>query len=228
MNKQLEFTYHKFTMEGFMKIKIGSACKLALMLCFLNITAYARMALDKNSYSPTEVLFISEIRAAFAQDLSWERIFIVGRMASTPGLEKSRQRLLAGRQEIADILKTYYGDDTANQISLLLKQKTQSLENYADIVRSGVGDKTQVITALHDNSSNIVNLLCLQNMYLNKEELTASHIKYDDLLLAEIDLQYPDHGSAEPAACDATFSQAMAIADTISLGTMKQFPSKFW
>ena len=65
-------------------------------------------------------------------------------------------------------------------------------------------------------------------MYFNKDELYAALKRYDDLLTAEINLQYPAVGTVDTAAFDTTFAQAMNIADTLSIGTLKQFPSKFW
>ncbi len=202
--------------------------KLALTLCFLGSTAFAQMTLDKTSYSPKEVQFMSTVRATYAQNLTWARIFAVDRVANTPDTDKAKTRLLASQDEIANLIRTYYGDDTGNQASMLLKQNAQTIDDYANMVRSGGGDKTQIITAFYDNATALASLLCLQNMYWNKDELTASLKKYDDLLIAEINLQYPNPGTVDVAGFDATFNQAMNVADTISIGTLKQFPSKFW
>lgn len=211
-----------------MKKVIGNTLKLAIALCFLTVPSFAQMTLDKPSYSPKEVAFMASVRASFAQNLIWERIFIVDRVANSPDVDKVKARLLASQDEIASIIRANYGDDTGNQAGVLLKQNVQALDDYANMVRSGAGDKTPLVTALYDNASAIASLLCLQNMYWNKDEFTASLKKYDDLIIAETNLQYPTAGSADATSFDTTFNQAMSLADTISIGTLKQFPSKFW
>jgi hypothetical protein len=65
-------------------------------------------------------------------------------------------------------------------------------------------------------------------MFINKDAFNASLKKYDDMLAAEINLQYPNIGSVDPATFDATFNQAMSLADMVSISTMKQFSAKFW
>jgi len=211
-----------------MKEFVRSLMLASLAFCFPGVTAFAQVAMDKTSYSPKEVAFITGVRESYAQNLTWERVFVIERVANSPDTDKAKQRLLASENNIASIIKPYYGDDAGSQFGLLLNQFVQSLDDYTNIVRSGVGDKMAVITAMNDNTTAIANFLCIQNMYWNRDEMTASLKKYTDLLVAEINLQYPNVGTVDSASFDATFSQAMSLADIISLGTIKQFPSKFW
>jgi len=202
--------------------------QLLLALCLLAVQAFAALPADKTSYTPKEVTFMSGIRMLFAQNLNWERIYFYERLANAPDADKTKQRLLTCQDDISNALREYYGEDIANQLDALLKQHVQSLDDFANIVRSGAGDKTPIVSALYDNADAVTSLLGMQNMFVNKDALSAALKKYDDMLAAEINLQYPNIGSVDTNAFDTTFSQAMSLADIISIGTLKQFSSKFW
>jgi hypothetical protein len=211
-----------------MKGSISCILRASLVSCFIAISSFAALPADKTSFTPKEVTFMSGIRMAFAQNLNWERIYFYERLANAPDADKTRQRLLTCQDVISNALREYYGDDIANQLDALLKQNVQSLDDYANIVRSGAGDKTPIVSALYDNANAVTSLLGMQNMFINKDALSASLKQYDDMLAAEINMQYPNIGSVDPATFDTTFSQAMSLADIISISTMKQFSAKFW
>ncbi|HBU68808.1 MAG TPA: hypothetical protein DEE98_00315 [Elusimicrobia bacterium] len=189
----------------------------------------ARAELDekKSSYTGKEVEMILNSRKIFSDNLTWERVYALKTIAGAYDIDKVLERLNRSQDDIANIFRPYYGDNTADQLANLLKRRVQLVADYANIVRGG-GFKSDVQSKMDENAELTGDLLSRANMYWAKSEISAALKSYNARFEIEIDLQSNSVGAIDAAAFDATSAQASSVADLFATGIIKHHPNKFW
>jgi Zn-dependent oligopeptidase len=134
---------------------------------------------------------------------------------------------MTSQDGIGSSMGAYLGDEQGQKLADLFKQYAQLISEYStDVLMHS--DKTLTVTKMNDKMDEIATYLSQQNMVWDKATLAGKLKRYSDLLNTEMDAQSPTFGAVNAAMCDATFYQAMDIADTITFGLIKQDPGKFW
>ena len=184
-------------------------------------------AMDKTSYTGKEADLKVGMRKLFSNSLTWQRIFVLETLAGSMEADKALGRLTQCEADLAGAFKPYLGDSSSSQLNDLFKQYLLLLADYINTAKTG-GDKTYITGRLHDNADSIADVLSRANMSWQKNDLSNMLKSYYDLLDTEIDAQVNKLGSLNTTAIDATFDQAMSVADTFSSGLMQQYPGSFW
>ena len=204
-----------------------TAFYLLSLLFFSNIPAFSQMDMTKSSYTNKEVDLKTNMRKLFSDCLTWQRIYAIEVYTLSLDSDKAKTRLSRNQDEIGNVFRAYFNDDTANQMTNLSKQSIQLIADYSNTARGG-GFKNDIVTKLHDNADAVADLLSRANMNWTKADLSNVLRKYFDLLCAEIDTQSGGAGSIDANALDATFDHCMLVSDMYALGIMRQYPAKFW
>jgi hypothetical protein len=200
----------------------------AVLLCSLACLYPAAHAIDNTAtYTAKQMEIRTLTRSLFAVNLFWERIYAVETLTGAIDAAKAEARFQQSQDDINGLFKQYFGEPTGNQISTLLTQYNGLLIDYAVAARNH-DDKMAVLTKLHDKSVALATLMSMTNMNWTTEDLSSRFSKYSDALVKEIDLQDTGMGAIDTRAFDATFELSMQLADTVSLGIIKQYPAKFW
>jgi hypothetical protein len=200
---------------------------LVSLVCVLACTVYGAVDPTKTSYTPKEMELRTTMREIFSQNLTWQRAVILATIGSAGDVTKAQVRLMTSQDGIGNFIGTYLGAEQGQQLDSLLKQYAQLISEYStDVLMRG--DKTLTVSKMNDKMDEIATYLSQQNMVWDKAVLAGKLRRYSDLLNTEMDAQSPTFGTIDPAVYDATFYQAMDIADTITFGLIKQDPGKFW
>jgi hypothetical protein len=130
--------------------------------------------------------------------------------------------------DLANIIGNFYGDEPKSTFLKLWQDHVTFLINYTISAKNGDKEgKDQALSDLEDYSQESAEFFAGLNGNLSVDSLKSLFTEHRDLMIASIDdyidEKYPESLDKESKAYD----QAGKIADTISDGIIKQFPSKF-
>jgi len=206
-----------------------TVCGIFVAVAFIcaGMAAYGAVDPTKTSYTPKEMELRTTAREIFSQNLTWQRAVALTTIGSAGDASKAQERLMRSQDDIGNTFGTYFGDADGQQLASLLKQYAQLVADYSTSAMMHA-DNSLNVTKMHDTMDQIGTFLSQENMVWDKTRLSDKLKKYSDMLTAEIDLQGKSFGTIDSTTCDATFYQAMDIADTFAFGIIKQNPGKFW
>ncbi len=156
-------------------------------------------------------------------------MFIVSASADLPDLQATTDRLLRNQTDIGDAIKPFYGDAAGNQLTALLRTH---ILTAADIVAAAkAGDDAAVdeaTTAWYANADDIAAFLSQANpKQWPSAEMRTMMRDHLDLTLAEAVAHLQGRYTDDVAAYDQVHDEILAMADMLSSGIERQFPSHF-
>jgi hypothetical protein len=179
--------------------------------------------------SPAAVKFRNQMRKLWEDHIVWTRQFIVSAVAELPDTDTAADRLLANQDDIGDAIKPYYGEEAGEALSALLRDH---ILIAADLLNAAkIGDSAGVEEAnarWHENANEIADFLSAANPenwpQSEMREMMAGHLEWT---LAEAVARLNADWDADVAAYDRVHRDILHMADMLSIGIIKQFPSKF-
>ncbi len=167
-------------------------------------------------------------RKLWEDHIFWTRMVIVN-IADTPGgTNESVARLLRNYNDMEDALRPYYGDAEAQKFGDLVQNH---LLIAADLVKAVKANNTTAAADLQaqwfENADLIAaDLASLNPNWENQTQQTMWH-SHLNATLAEAGARLAGNWTGDIAAYDDVHAQALMMADTFSMGILKQFPEKF-
>ena len=203
----------------------------ALTIALATLAAGTALAGSDHSRSAkvTSEQFDQGMRKLWEDHITWTRLFIVSATADLPDLQATTDRLLRNQTDIGDAIKPFYGDEAGNQLTALLRTH---ILTAADIVAAAkAGDDAavqQATTAWYGNADEIAAFLAQANpnQWPLAEMRTMMH-DHLDLTLAEAVAHLQGRYADDVAAYDQVHDEILAMADMLSSGIERQFPSHF-
>ena len=186
------------------------------------ITAEAKAKADAQT-------FHDAMRKLWEDHITWTRLVIVSLANDLPDSSPTVQRLLQNQDDIGDAIKPFYGDAAGEQLSALLRDH---ILLAAEIIQNAkAGDTTAMndaITRWYSNADDIAVFLNSANpKNWPLDEMKAMMREHLDLTLQEAVAYLHGEHTASIAAYDQIHLQILDMADMLSDGIIKQFPSKF-
>jgi hypothetical protein len=173
--------------------------------------------------------FHDAMRKLWEDHITWTRLVIVSISNDLPDTGPTVQRLLQNQDDIGDAIKPFYGDAAGEQLSALLRDH---ILIAAEILQAAKNNDTtalnDAITRWYANADDIavfLNSANPENWPL--DEMKAMMREHLDLTLQEAVAYLHGDYPASIAAYDQIHLQALDMADMLSTGIIKQFPSKF-
>lgn len=167
-------------------------------------------------------------RKLWEDHITWTRVVIMGILDSLPGTGVYTGRLLDNYEDMETALKPYYGDEA---------------EVFGDLIQDHLVIAAELLTAAHNNDAAgfadakarwyvNANQLAVQMNKMNPQfwPLEATRqmwIGHLDATLQEATAHLTGDYAGEVAAYDMVHDMALQMADFISAGVVKQFPSAF-
>jgi hypothetical protein len=184
--------------------------------------APARAKMDRRA-------FHDDMRKLWEDHITWTRLVIIGVFEDLPDLDPTVQRLLQNQVEIGDAIKPFYGEEAGEQLTALL---TDHILIAAEILQAAKSGDTaaleDAVERWYANGDDIAVFLNSANpKHWPLEEMKAMMREHLDLTLKEAVAYLEGDYDASIAAYDAVHLQALAMADMLSEGIIKQFPRKF-
>lgn len=173
--------------------------------------------------------FHDAMRKLWEDHITWTRMVIVSTFADLPDQGPTVQRLLQNQQDIGDAIKPFYGDAAGEQLSALLRDHiliaAEILQAAEDEDDAALEDAIERWYANADDIAEFLNAANPENWPL--EEMRAMMREHLDLTLQEAVAYLNGDYSASIDFYDQVHIQALKMADMLSEGIIRQFPSKF-
>ena len=174
----------------------------------------------------SKLAYHDEWRKLWEDHITWTRVVIIGILDELPGTNAYVDRLLQNYEDMEDALRPYYGDEA---------------EVLGDLIKDHLVIAAQILTALNNGQPTDA---LIASWYANGHDIAVQMNKMNPQAwpLQETDQMWKEHLDAtlaeavdhftgdfagEVAAYDMVHDMALDMADFISAGVMKEFPSQF-
>ena len=173
--------------------------------------------------------FHDAMRRLWEDHIVWTRLYIVSAAAGLPDEGAAAQRLLRNQADIGDAIKPFYGDAAGTQLTALLRGHILTAAKLVGAAKTG--DTTTVRTASAEwyaNADSIATFLASANpRHWPVASLRSAMRMHLDLTLKEATARLHGDWAADIAAYDEVHQHILQMADVLSDGIIKQFPSRF-
>ena len=180
-------------------------------------------------FKTSALAFHDDMRKLWEDHITWTRLVIVGVAANLPDLNATVERLLKNQEDLGNAVKAFYGAAAGNQLTTLLKSH---IVIAAEILMAAkAGNATAVNDALNRwylNADDIATFLTDANpKNWPIAETKAMMKEHLDLTLNEAVEYLSGNYTASIAAYELVHTQILGMADMLSTGIVRQFPSMF-
>lgn len=173
--------------------------------------------------------FHDAMRQLWEDHITWTRIYIISAAAGLPDADQAAQRLLRNQADIGDAIKPYYGDAAGAQLTGLLRGH---ILTAATLIGAAKGGDTAAVTAAsaqwYANADSIAAFLSSANpRHWPAGTMRSAMRMHLDLTLQEAVARLHGDWAADIDAYDEVHRHILRMADVLSDGIVRQFPSRF-
>ena len=169
------------------------------------------------------------MRQLWQDHVVWTRLFIISAAAGLPDQQVTTERLLQNQTDIGNAVAAYYGRDAGDKLTALLRDHILIAASIVNAAKAGANAKVasenrrwqqnadEIATFLHAaNPKNwpLATLKSAMRMHLDQTLAEATHRLQGDY-------------KADVKDYEEVVHHMMMMADLLSDGIVKQFPSKF-
>ncbi len=222
------------------RVLVRSLAAVVIALTFVAGTVFAGTAShdhpSADAAAPRGSLARAEFRNAMRQlwedHITWTRLVIVSAATlpdALPDLDPTVNRLLRNQDDIGDAIKPFYGDAAGEELSRLLREH---IVVAADLIAAAKSGDNQGVSegaaAWYRNADEIADFLSTANpRNWEQSEMRAMMREHLDLTLDEAVARLQGRYVDEIATYDEIHVQILHMADMLSDGIIRQFPSRF-
>jgi hypothetical protein len=168
------------------------------------------------------------MRKLWADHVVFTRLYIISAVNGSDDAQATAARLLKNQEDIGNAIVPYYGAAAGQQLADLLKQHITIAVDLVSAAKAG--DTTKQNDAdrrWHQNAADLATFLSGANPNWSRQAVLDMLNQHLALTTKEAVDRLQKNYSDDIPNFDAIFNQAMMMADTLSSGIVKQFPSKF-
>lgn len=169
-----------------------------------------------------------EMNTLWEQHVFWTRLLLISIADNLNDLEATKKRLLRNPRDIANLYRTYYGNEVARKIEDLL---TAHLSIGGDLIVALKNEKIKEAQMLdkkwHENADNIAEALSSINPYYNRQEIQQMLYEHLALTTQEVKARLRKDYHADIEAFDKVEREALIMARYFTNGIIQQFPNRF-
>jgi len=173
--------------------------------------------------------FQDAMRQLWEDHITWTRLYIVSAAAGLPDVTPTADRLLKNQSDIGDAIKPFYGDAAGAGLTALLRGHILTAAKLIGAAKAGdTAAVSSASAAWYANADSIATFLSAANpKQWPVATLRAAMKMHLDLTLQEATARLHGDWAADIAAYDAVHRHILQMADVLSDGIIKQFPSRF-
>ena len=178
--------------------------------------------------SKDEISLRMDMRKLWEDHIAWTRLYIISAVNSLPETDKIAARLLKNQEDIGNAIKPFYGNETGNKLTALLKDHIMLAAELVSASKAGETAKAaETEKKWYANGDEIATFLSGANPNWPKatlKEMMDTHLSLTKAVaVAELTKDY----EAGIKATDSNHEHILMMADALSSGIVKQFPKKF-
>jgi hypothetical protein len=167
------------------------------------------------------------MRKLWSDHVFWTRLYIVAAAAGDPSAQQASVRLLKNQEDIGNAIVPYYGAAAGSKLTDLLKQHILIAVDLVTAAKAGDAAKqADADKRWHANAEDIAEFLAKANPNWTKAGLQSMLNNHLALTTREAVDRLKSNWTDDVQAFDAIYDQAMMMADALSDGIAKQFPTK--
>ena len=168
-----------------------------------------------------------DMRRLWADHVVWTRMYIIGVTSEDGSAQVALDRLMRNQEEIGNAIKPFYGEAAAAQLTTLLKQHIDLSGEVLAAAKAGdAATQADADRRWHENAAAIATLLSTANPDWPRQSVQDMLYKHLALTTQEAIDRLHKNWADDQVTFDTVFSHAMDMADTLSDGIIKQFPSR--
>jgi hypothetical protein len=176
-----------------------------------------------------QVRFHDAMRKLWEDHITWTRLAIVSFAAGVPDFDPTAARLLRNQEDIGNAIKPYYGRRAGNRLTTLLKEHIAGAVELLQAAKAG--DDARFAAgkqAWYRNGHQIARFLSNANpRFLPFSRISRLMRGHLDQTLDEAAHRLGGDFRADIRDYDRIHRHILMMADAISTGIIKQFPSRF-
>jgi hypothetical protein len=207
--------------------------RVAIILCLLGSAACANTLAMGNAgisgvRSPSSEQLHDAMRKLWSDHVVWTRLYIVEAAANNPAAQTTLNRLMRNQEDIGNAVATYYGSAAGSKLTDLLKQHISLAGEL--VAAAKAGDNARVADAdrrWHANANDIATFLSGANPNWPKETVLSMLNQHLALTTQEATARLQGRFNDDDVAFDSVYNEILQMADALSDGIVKQFPSRF-
>lgn len=167
------------------------------------------------------------MRRLWEDHVQWTRVYIIDQTAKLPSTPFSADRLLRNQSDIGNAIVPFYGQQAGAQLTSLLTLHITGAVAVLEAVEAGdPGAIALAKGAWYANGDDIAQFLASANPNWRLADLQFHMKLHLDQTLAEAGAHLMGQWSADVTAYDAVDAHIRVMADILSNGIAKQFPSQ--
>jgi hypothetical protein len=204
----------------------------AIALAFTGFIACATTGMSgatiAGSTSPASAQLHDAMRKLWSDHVVWTRLYIISAAAGDASAQTAANRLLRNQEDIGNAIAPYYGAAAGTQLTNLLKQHILIAVDLVSAAKAG--DNAKVADAdrrWHANANDLATFLSGANPNWPKATVLAMLNQHLALTTQEATARLQGRWSDDASTFDSIFNQILGMADALSDGIVKQFPSRF-
>lgn len=193
------------------------------------IAALALAATTLTAPSIDRAAFHDAMRKLWEDHVTWTRLYIVSAVAGLPDAQATADRLLRNQTDIGNAIRPYYGDAAGERLTSLLRDHILTAADLVTAAKQGDAAATQRASARwYANADEIADFLSAANPgNWPRATLRAEMRHHLDHTLKEAQARLASDWAADVAAYDAAHEHILRMADVLSAGIIRQFPTRF-
>ncbi len=177
----------------------------------------------------SKLAFHDAMRKLWEDHITWTRLYIVSAAAGLPDKDLTAGRLLQNQADLGNAIKPFYGNAAGDQLTALLRDHILIAAQLIEDAKSGNSaafstDKDR----WYANANDIAQFLHTANpKNWSLDDLQMMMKSHLDLTLKEAAARLNGDFAGDIAAYDEVHAEILQMADMLSSGIIKQFPSDF-
>ncbi len=169
------------------------------------------------------------MRNLWGDHIFWVRnVVLTTKLGDSAAAKVEEQQVVENAKEIANAIVPYYGREAGDKLLTLLAGHWGAVKDYMNAEFAGNKDaKSAAMDKMTKNAEEIAGFLSSANPNWPKEALVSALAAHGGFHMSQIDQINKKDFSAEAKTWEGMKKQVFQIADTLSMGIVKQFPQKF-
>jgi hypothetical protein len=169
-----------------------------------------------------------DMRKLWTDHVVWTRDYIIAAIAGQPDAKAAADRLLKNQEDVGNAVAKFYGAPAGQQLTTLLKEHITIAVDLIKAAKAGdKGAQQQADSRWQQNALQIADFLSKANPNWPKATLTDMMKKHLSTTTNEVVARLNKNWEADVRAFDEVYEHILHMADALSDGIVKQFPSKF-
>ena len=174
-----------------------------------------------------QAVFKMSMRKLWAEHVIWTRSYIVSTLAGGKDAAEIEFRLLRNQVEIGSAFAPYYGQEAGTKLAELLTQHILIAGEVVKAAKKPASAKfLDADKRWHANSDEIATFLSGANPNWSKDMLLTMFNDHLALTTKQATSRLNKQWAEDIAAFDEVYVQALAMANDLADGVIKQFPEK--